>query len=304
MTNSKSKISYKVFPTYQSEYSDKVEVLEKKGNIFTALSIFFGLSWMIVIFFNAIIGVIFLVIWIVSVITFEILNKELKRVKGANYESETLTQKLNDILTKSCEIVEIILPHFEQTSKKNIEIAKIDFAENAIAPFWDRIEDTSKSLAAFAEAVEQLNINGEIYTKILKTKKHNFPIPFPYGLKIPFPENIINELNTIVRKGQSKFEFANIWEHRKTQKILIAGFSTLEQAINNMRDTIVSAINNLNSSMKSEFRESRKIQLEMINSFESSQQTISNTLNSMDKKLYYMEYNKKPYTPFVRPLLD
>ena len=103
---------------------------------------------------------------------------------------------------------------------------------------------------------------------------------------------------------QTKFEFANIWEHRKTQKILIAGFQTLEQAINNMKYEILSAINNLNHSIKSEFRELRNIQIEQIRSIEAGNAALNRTLTSMDTKLYYLEYNKKPTTPFVRPLFD
>lgn len=297
-------IFFRVFPEYISKYSDKVDELKRNVNIFTPLSIFFGICWWIVIFFNLILGLVFLVVWLISVFNLEFFNKELKRVLKANEESELYSKKLNEILTRSEEIVHEILPYFETSAQKCIEIAKVDFAENAISPFWDKIEEVSNFLGCYKEAVDQLVYNYEIYSKVLDGKKHNFPTPFPFGTNIYISQTILEDFSTIIRKAQSKFEFANIWEHRKTQKILIAGFRTLEQAINNMRDAIVVAINNLKRSIKSDFRQLQNIQLEQLKSFESSHRTLNDTLTSMDTKLYYMQYHKQPTTPFIRHLID
>lgn len=230
-------------------------------------------------------------------------DTELRKQKAIE-EAEIYSKQLNEILEKSEEIVNKILPYFETSALKSIDTAKVDFSDNAISPFWDRIEESSKSLACYKEAVDQLIVNGEIYSKILEGKKHNFPRPFPIGTNISISENTLVEFNSTIRKAQTKFEFTNIWEHRKTQKILIAGFQTLEQAINNMKDEILSAIHNLDHSIKSEFRDLKNIQIEQIRTFQAGHTALNNTLTSMDTKLYYMQYNKKPMTPFVRPLFE
>jgi hypothetical protein len=231
-------------------------------------------------------------------------NSNISLIENANENSSFLSQQLNDILIKSEEIVTTILPFYEESSKKSIAEAKIDFSENAISPFWDRIEEASKSLACFQQAVDQLILNGEIYSKILNNKRHNFPIPFPIGAPITISQKILDDFFGLIRKAQTKFEFANIWEHRKTQKILIAGFSTLEQAISTMNSSIINAIWELEQSIKSEFRELKNIQFEQVANFKAENKALSNTLASMDTKLYFLQYNKRPVTPFVRPLSD
>lgn len=226
------------------------------------------------------------------------------RKQKAKEEAETYSKQLNGILEKSEEIVNNILPYFESSANRSIEQAKIDFAENALSPFWNKIEEASNFLGCYKEAVDQLVFNGEIYSKILDGKNHNFPIPFPIGTNISISQSMLEDFNATIRKAQSNFEFANIWEHRKTQKILVAGFKTLEQAINNMKDAVVSAIYDLKYSIRSEFKELKNIQIEQIQSFEASQLELNNTLKSMDTKLYYMQYHKKPNTPFLRSFND
>ena len=53
-----------------------------------------------------------------------------------------------------------------------------------------------------------------------------------------------------MRKAQGNFHFASIYEQRKTNKILIGGFTTLEQAINQVGSAqISSSIDGLSSSI-------------------------------------------------------
>ena len=298
------KISYKVFPSYHSEYSDNLDILKSKVKTLQVFSIIFGPSWFIGIFFSIFLAVILFVIAIILIQEHKRLNKELDKILAASNEAEFYAMKLNEVLEKSKEIIYDILPFYEQSAKDNLVIAKTDLIDRAISPFWDRIEETTKCLALFNEAVEQLNLNGEIYSKILDGKKHNFPSQFPYGTKISTPQSTLDDFNSIVRKAHTTEGFSNIWEHKKTQKILIVGFQSIVQAINSMSSRITSAISDLKHSISSEFREVRHIQEEQLKTFASSQWLMNNTLKEMDNKLYYLQYNKKPHTPFVRPLFD
>jgi hypothetical protein len=231
-------------------------------------------------------------------------SNEKARIKKSIEEAELYSVKLNDILEKSQEIELKILPYYQSLASNNIDAAKVDFEENAISPFWDRVEEASKTLALYKEAVDQLTANGGIYSKIIAGRKHNFPIPFPVGLNVSISQTTLEDFNAVIRKAQTKFEFANIWEHRKTQKILIAGFQTLQQAIHEMKNEILSSLHHLHQSIKSGFTELRNLQIEQIKSFEGGYEALNKTLNSMNTKLYYIEYNKKPTAPFLRPLLD
>ncbi|MCX6230858.1 MAG: hypothetical protein NTZ33_04885 [Bacteroidetes bacterium] len=267
-----------------------------------------GLIWAIVNFFIGGYGWLgCLALWIIVIILFNVFksetNKEFKLNKETQ-QSEYYSTQLNNLLSKSNEIVNNILPYLEISAKKSLDIARNDFDENAISPFWDKIEEVSKYLALYKEAIDQLHFNGEVYSRILYEKKHNFPLLFPIRTNISISDSVLDEFNQTIRKALSNFEFANIWEHRKTQKIIIAGFQTLGQAIDNMKEEIICSISSLEYSIQSGFREIKNIQLEQTKSFESSQNLINNTLMSMDKKLYYIQYNKKPTTPFMKPLTD
>ena len=49
-------------------------------------------------------------------------------------------------------------------------------------------------------------------------------------------------MQAIVRKAQRNFQFATIYEQRKTNQILVAGFTTLAQALNQMTGQITASI--------------------------------------------------------------
>lgn len=264
--------------------------------------------WAIVNLFSGGYGwLVCLCIYIISAVIYRLLQNEANsnlKVEKVNSQAVFYSNQLNEILNKSDEIVKNILPYFETSAKKSIDIAKTDLSDNAISPFGDRIEEASRSLALYKEAIDQLQLNGEVYSKILDGKNHNFPRRFPIGTNISISETLLDEYNTTIRKAHTKPEFGNIWEQRKTQKILIAGFQSLGQAINNMKDEIVSSIESLEYSIKSEFRDLKNIQLEQLRTFETSQTVLNNTLTSMDKKLYYIQYKEKPIRPFIRPPSD
>lgn len=87
---------------------------------------------------------------------------------------------------------------------------------------------------------------------MLNDREHTFPV-FPVQLNtIPDPSDEIEELRRIVRLGQTNFQFANIWEHRRTREVSIAGFRTLGEAVNDLGATIEYSISNLQQSVSSD----------------------------------------------------
>lgn len=71
---------------------------------------------------------------------------------------------------------------------------------------------------------------------------------------------VSERMDNIVRAALKKFEFANIYEQRRTAHILVAGFTNLGQAINQMGAHISSAVSSLSSSI-SHMEDSITIQL-------------------------------------------
>lgn len=227
-------------------------------------------------------------------------ERRLKRLREEQ-EKEEYYQKLNLILTKSGEIANKILPDYEFAANKAIECAKYEFKEKAFSPFWSEIEKASKFFAYYKEALTQLCINSELYNHIiLENKKYNFslPFPFPIATNILIPKTILEEYNQTIRKAQKDPTFSIIWEQRRNSEILIVGFRTLESAIADMSNQITWAINDLNNSISSELDSIKYIQKEQLRTFESSNNYLQATLNSMDNKLYYIQWKQKPLGTF------
>ena len=72
-----------------------------------------------------------------------------------------------------------------------------------------------------------------------------FPIVESSILGIADTQTITVRLASIVRRAQSDFQFATIYEQRKTNAILIAGFQTLSDAIYGIGAQMVDAIADL-----------------------------------------------------------
>lgn len=308
-----TKFIYKVEPANPSTVSYKIVGDTFSG--FLAIVLFLGIfveaifiiinliwggyGWLVVL---GMLGAVYLLMLLSSDLEYKSTFPERKRI--AENQAQSYSNQLNDILDKSFEIVEKMLPYFEMKAIESLKTARVDFADNALYPFWERIEETCNYLGCYNEAVNQLVLYGETYTKVLLGKTHSFPVPFPIGINISISQSVLDDFSSIVRNAHTKPDFANIFGHIKTQKVLIAGFQTLTQAINNMSNAIVTSINGLKHSIKSDFRDLKNIQLEQLNSFETSQTAINNTLGSIDTKLYFMQYHKQPITSFVRPLSD
>jgi hypothetical protein len=208
-------------------------------------------------------------------------------------EAQSCSDHLNRILDQSLHITQNVLPYFAFAAQKELETAQQDFAENAIPPFWDSIENTVKNLVYFNEAVEQLITNGEIYTKILQGRQSNFPTPYPVDTNISMPYTIITALGSMVRTAQTKFEFANIWEHRRTRKVLDEGFENLESAVRNISSNLTSTLEKLQKSLKDDFKNLQGVNADTLKEMEGGNKILTNTLQSIDKKLYYIQYNKQ-----------
>ena len=185
----------------------------------------------------------------------------------------------------------------QQLAQRSIEVAEVDYRENAFSPFWSKIEDASKSLAYYKEALTQLCLNSELYTKTLRHLNPNLPLPFPFSTKISISETI-DDYKTITRKAHTHPTFSTIWELRRNTQVLIGGFKTLEDAIFNMSNDIYGAINDLKTSIKSNFDDLKYLKNQQVETIRQCDATLNSTLSNMDNKLYYIEWKRKPLEKF------
>jgi len=154
------------------------------------------------------------------------------------------------------------MPRYLSAAEQHLDQAESDFADGAFAPFWDSIENAAKALGRFDEGVRHINYNSSHYISLIE-KYEDAPPEFPLARqsveKLGVGTTTAERMQAIVRKAQRNFQFATIYEQRKTNQILVAGFTDLAQALNEMTWHITASIDNLASSvdgMKSALNES------------------------------------------------
>ena len=175
-------------------------------------------------------------------------QKAIRRVED---EAVALTVSLSRTYESSLGLATELSQHLHLASDL-LRQAEVEYQENAFAPFWDAVEKAAKQLAAFNDKANQLSNKVPGYYQMLSGRKHTFP-PFPDNPSaLQYAPSVTRELRRIVRLGQTNFQFANIWEHRRTRDVLIAGFRTLGEAIDNLGATIEYSISKLQESVSSD----------------------------------------------------
>lgn len=137
-----------------------------------------------------------------------------------------------------------------QAAKRSLASAAFEFEEKAYAPFWDAIERVASELGECHTSSLWLAASAGRYDTLLLEKDHNFPDYFDGIESLPDCRPLLEEFYQLVRQGQRDFSFANIWEHRQTRKVLIAGFSTLGEAIRQLETTVARSLAELKSAVE------------------------------------------------------
>lgn len=139
-----------------------------------------------------------------------------------------------------------------------LDAAEAEFAEGAFAPFWDAIEMAVRHLGD-ADA-EMARIAGSIreYQQVLGVLDEE-PPPLVVGV-LPSAAPITDRLRGIVRRAQKSFEFATIYEQRRTNQILIAGFTSLGEAIERVGDRLAENLEELGTRLDEliQFQDTRR----------------------------------------------
>lgn len=132
------------------------------------------------------------------------------------------------------------------------------FDEHAFAPFWDSIEGAAKNLAYLHESIPHIKQSFFDYSELTRNypgTPPRFPLA-PQSIKwLDISTSVAKRMDAIVQKAQRDFEFAMIYEQRRTNQILVAGFTTLGDALDGMTRQIETSIHNLTSSLVEEIRE-------------------------------------------------
>jgi len=177
--------------------------------------------------------------------------KEAARIQRHEEEQQGYRKQMIVLGEESIGLFESMPKHLS-SAEKYLDQAEVDFADGAFAPFWDSIENVAKELGRFNEGVHHIKDNSSRYTELI-SKYGDTPPQFPLArqsvAKLGVGTATAERMKTIVQTAQRNFQFATIYEQRRTNKILVAGFTNLAQALDQMTWQITASINSLAGSV-------------------------------------------------------
>jgi hypothetical protein len=246
--------------------------------------------WLVILF---LLSVPFAFVFVISKIT-QSLKRRTHRIilinseiSNNNNEAYSLTMELQKIFEESEKMEENLRGFLEKVSII-LKQCNHDYLDNAYDPFWTGIELAAKTLDNFRNDIQFLCTNAKIYYKQLKGHTHNFP-NFPINVySLPNPTHVLEEYKKILRLGQTNYQFANIWGYRRTHKSLIAGFTSLGDAVNNIVDAINLRFQNVQETFR--FEINSLMEEEIL-----SRQAYEKKVNEQNKILDNTQHRRKPW---------
>jgi type II secretory pathway pseudopilin PulG len=172
------------------------------------------------------------------------------------------------------------IPKKLSDAEEMIDVAEQDFQDGAFAPFWDTIEQATTKLAEVNDSVQEVEQHSRWYANSVTQYEINlpaFPISRESVHRLLAANSTGQRLKSIVRQAQRDFNFATIYEQRKTNKILIAGFSNLGEALRDLGERLHESISNLEGSV-----------LSMSNKLEDALYDVSSSVRISNDLLVYL----------------
>lgn len=179
-------------------------------------------------------------------------EREQREIDARKREKEQLKTQLIQICEDSLRWFEEA-PKLIISAESLLNQAETDFKEGAYAPFWDSVEKAAMKLGEYNRRIvlisSNANLHGEVARKVPDVSL-SFPISSSSVKALTAADYTTNRMAQIVRTAQRNFEFSTIYEQRRTNQILIAGFNSLSQALDGLGQQLTESINGLNDNIQ------------------------------------------------------
>ena len=176
------------------------------------------------------------------------IAREAERADAKKLQEE-LRQEANQIVSTTQSLCQEINRQ-AWAADAALDQAEVEFTERAFAPYWDAVEVSANSLARIDEAVREIAKAGEQYITVARHLDSPPPAFVIDTSGVPDITGIARRMHGIVRPAQKDYEFASIFEKRKTNEILVSGFGTLALAIAEMADRLDRTFSGLDRMLK------------------------------------------------------
>ncbi len=138
------------------------------------------------------------------------------------------------------------IPKHLENAEKFLDVAKVDYEDGALSPFWDNIEAAICEVGHANECINNIEYVMRKHSSVKKEAKFDsatFPLNPSFVSELAVASATTDRLNKIVRAAQCSPDFAKIYETKRQTQILIAGFSGLGLALRGISNQIESSIN-------------------------------------------------------------
>lgn len=152
---------------------------------------------------------------------------------------------------RATNIAQSINTHLANASR-HLSAAEVEFSERAFTPFWTATEAAAAAIGHFGDDIDEVTNLATEYARCL-TACEQSPPPFTLTTE-SLPERntarpLIEHLDRLVRAGHKDYQFATIYEQRRTTRTLQLGLMDLRQAISEMSDSIDHSFRQLDASI-------------------------------------------------------
>lgn len=204
-----------------------------------------GVVW----FMGAYPGIFWLIVLVVIgifVVRFAIKQSKEDKARQAEEAARQLAYQAQIISACNDSVVAFeSIPKDLMTAEQLLDTAAAEFQDGAFSPFWDSIERAMGKLGAIDGSIKLITDRSDRYKTLAKSYSGQSP-PFPVdpasAHRLATANETARRLQSIVRKAQRNFQFATIYEQRKTSEILIAGFTNLGEAIHGVGERLQQSI--------------------------------------------------------------
>ncbi len=144
------------------------------------------------------------------------------------------------------------LPQLLVRAEQEFDAAETAMDERAFAPFWEAVERGAGCLGSFDSAIQTIRKNAAEYRELSKGlagARSSFPISAESIDAMAASSRTAGRMHVVVGMGQRDFQFATIYEQRRTNQILIAGFSTLGAALQGLGHRLELSIQEVRNSI-------------------------------------------------------
>lgn len=155
-------------------------------------------------------------------------------------------------------VLEIIdsLPEILETAELSIQACEVEFKEGAFSPFWDHVEAATNKIAEYQVELKDLTQTVVDYSNHKKGSESNeIPSLIFDDQSIPDGRELSERLGNIVRNAQKDFQFASIFEQRKTNQLLYEGFGTLANSLSEMGSRLQFCISEFGDTLNANLNE-------------------------------------------------